>query len=139
MCARKKIRLFDLGSRNPIIAGHSRRETREKPTIELIGEGPYSFYMLDQLLGEGFNVINYAVRGEPFGRIDPSADVKVRRFAKPKGLARVVGNADFSVVFSLGMRIPEEVTDKFDGNLLNLHPSRLPEFEGVADPIKAMA
>lgn len=139
MVARKAIQLIDLSSREPVISHHSRGEPfSKKPTVELIGEGPYSFFMLEKLLGEGVNVTDYAVRNKPFGYINPSTDINVRTFTTGKGLSRVVGNADYSVVFSLDLQIPWDVINKFDHNLFNIHSSHLPEFTGVADPIKEM-
>jgi methionyl-tRNA formyltransferase len=113
-----------------------------KPDVELVGEGVYSALMLDELLKQGVNVSCYTVKDLPRGtivrrsEIDPSRFI--RTFSTPRGLARVIGHAQYSVIFNLGLKVPESVIKLLGDDLWNIHPSKLPEYAGVADPVDKM-
>jgi folate-dependent phosphoribosylglycinamide formyltransferase PurN len=46
--------------------------------------------------------------------------------------------SDYYIVANFGRKIPLEIVKEFHGQLLNIHPSRLPEYAGSAEPIIRM-
>ena len=108
------------------------------PKVELVGEGVYSALMLDELLKLGVNVSYYTVKDLPKGTKVERPYLHVRTFNTERGLARVIGNAHITVLFNLGFVVPDSVINRLQGNLWNIHPSKLPEYAGVSDPVKEM-
>jgi methionyl-tRNA formyltransferase len=109
------------------------------PNIELVGEGVYSALMLEELLKQRVNISCYTVKDLPKKtEIENYGFLKVRTFNSERGLARVIGNGQYTVLFNLGLKVPDSVIERLNGDLLNIHPSKLPEYAGVADPVKEM-
>lgn len=113
---------------------------RNMQKIELIGEGPYSVLLLRELLRRKINVIKYVTPEDngPYTDAVKSWCVDVKTFPNARGLLKVIGDGDISVVFDLGLKLPKYITEKNMGRLWNIHPSLLPEFAGVADPVAEM-
>lgn len=131
MMASKVLKPIDL----PCSINQCDRQMSTGPSVELIGEGPYSFLMIRGLLNHGVNVTRYLVRGKPSSSIAYNSGVEVKTFKTISGLSRIIGDADYSFIFSLGLKIPEYLIK--DGSFFNIHTSLTPYYEDDEDPIRA--
>jgi len=105
------------------------------PEVEYIGEGDFAPFVLKELGRSGVNVVRFLTTSEPKTDIY-GVDVKVCNNAE---LEKEIGSSgDYSLMMFIGEKISEEAVRKNNGRFLNLHPSLLPEFRGVADPMKEM-
>jgi len=130
------------GKRDPKYLRTIAKKNRSKKKIEYIGEGPFSEFMLHELVKEGVNVTRYLTTSKPRSTIE-GIDVDILDRAS---LPYEIGEAgDFSLMAFYGQKIPEDVIEGLnwqgmvrDARFFNIHFSLLPEYQGVADPIKEM-
>lgn len=113
------------------------------PKVEYVGEGDLSEFMLAELVKARVNVVSYLTTSKPEMRI-PRIDVRV---VDESDLPSNIGErGDYSVMAFCSQRIPRDTVTRLngrsymvdEGRLFNLHPSLLPEFKGVADPVRKM-
>jgi len=122
------------------------------PKVAVIGDASvYSLWMIKEMVGSDVRVTDYltnpASNSQTTNLADSDLESRVlgeninrRLFDDNRSLALQMqeSDADYFVIASYGNLISNEIVDTYQGRLMNIHPSRLPEYAGVGDPIEQM-
>lgn len=144
MVAKKKVSIQSL--RNTAHFEKSDFRKLRGPEVEYVGEGDMASIMFYQLIKNGVNVVSFLTPDKQVIEM-PKSKEGIIQVVPRENLPSLIGSrGDYSVMAFYSSKIPEDVLERLNGDafnpitgrFFNLHPSLLPEYEGVIDPVKKM-
>jgi hypothetical protein len=124
----------------PVINRRDRRPDRRRLSVEVLGKGQLSELMVKELLRQGVAVDHYISQGAVTSQFEKGSGVSVTTLSSTRGLVDKIKNfgSGYSLVFNFD-KVPKNVIDQCGGQMLGLHPSKLPgAYAGCNDPVGAM-